>query len=78
MSRDAGQSYPYIGWFYVLEPSRAPPKVLLKDSVENLVNRWYQPHADELRLEWQAQNLTSNYNARVDINLWAYYEDTDK
>lgn len=27
MSRDGGASYPYIGWFYVLQPFRAMPKV---------------------------------------------------
>lgn len=59
-------------------PQRAAPKVLLRDDVENPQNRWFMPNPDQLTLEWQALNLTSSGNARVDINIWGYYEDVDK
>lgn len=78
MSRDGGASFPYIGWFYVLQPFRARPKVQLWDDVEKPQNRWYQPHPEQLSMQWEYLNLTYNANARVDINLYGYWEDADR
>ncbi|WKY00594.1 hypothetical protein Q1695_014987 [Nippostrongylus brasiliensis] len=78
MSRDGGQSFPFFGKFYVVVPDRAPAQVSLKDDVDDVNNRWYQPYADTLSMGWQALNLTYNFGARVDISLWGYWEDADR
>uniref|UniRef100_A0A158PAN1 AMOP domain protein n=1 Tax=Angiostrongylus cantonensis TaxID=6313 RepID=A0A158PAN1_ANGCA len=78
MSRDGGQSFPFYGKFYVVAPDRAPAGVSLKDDVDNIYNRWYQPFAEALTMNWQALNLTYNYGARVDISLFGYWEDADR
>ncbi|CAL2036914.1 unnamed protein product [Caenorhabditis brenneri] len=78
MSRDGGQSFPFYGKFYVVNPERAPASVSLKDSVDNKTNRWYEPYAQELAMTWQALNLTWNTGARVDISLFGYWEDADR
>ncbi|KAH7731534.1 Protein K03H1.5 [Aphelenchoides avenae] len=78
MSRDGGASYPFTGRFYVIAPHRAPATVSLKDDVESPINRWDKPDAESLTLRWQFLNLTWNPGARVDINLWGYWEDADR
>ncbi|TKR68245.1 hypothetical protein L596_024251 [Steinernema carpocapsae] len=78
MSRDGGGSYPFTGKFYVVVPGRAPAAVKLKDDVEKVKNRWGQPIPDTLSMGWQFLNLTWNPSARVDINLWGYWEDADR
>lgn len=50
----------------------------LWDDVENPLNRWYQPSPEQLSMAWEAYNLTYNANARVDINLYGYWEDADR
>ncbi|KAL6728780.1 hypothetical protein Aduo_010517 [Ancylostoma duodenale] len=78
LSRDGGQSFPFFGKFYVLSPERAPAQISLKDDVDDVNNRWYQPYAETLTMGWQALNLTYNYGARVDISLYGYWEDADR
>lgn len=78
MSRDGGQSWPFVGSFYVLAPERSSPKVFLIDDSLSSINRWDNPAADQLVLSWQALNLTTDINARIDINLWGYWEDAFK
>ncbi|KAK5978866.1 AMOP domain protein [Trichostrongylus colubriformis] len=78
MSRDGGQSFPFFGKFYVVVPDRAPAYVSLKDDVDDVNNRWYQPYAESLTMSWQALNLTYNFGARVDISLFGYWEDADR
>ncbi|CAD6187941.1 unnamed protein product [Caenorhabditis auriculariae] len=78
MSRDGGQSFPFFGKFYVVMPDRAPAAVTLKDDVNDVNNRWYQPYANELTMGWQALNLTNNLGARIDISLFGYWEDADR
>ncbi|VDO81899.1 unnamed protein product [Heligmosomoides polygyrus] len=50
----------------------------MKDDVDDINNRWYQPYAETLSMTWQALNLTYNYGARVDISLFGYWEDADR
>ncbi len=100
MSRNGGQSFPFVGWFYVrksmisipfislmscnncsflsVQPFRSNYKVQLWDSVQNPQNRWDQPNPDTLTMQWQFLNLTYNANARVDVNLYGYWEDADR
>ncbi|XGW17593.1 hypothetical protein V3C99_002299 [Haemonchus contortus] len=78
MSRDGGQSFPFFGKFYVVVPDRAPAQISLKDDVDDVNNRWYQPYAETLTMSWQALNLTYNFGARVDISLFGYWEDADR
>ncbi|KAI6197755.1 hypothetical protein M3Y94_01262500 [Aphelenchoides besseyi] len=77
MSRDGGQSYPFIGTFYFLQPSLAMPTVKLIDNPREPHNVWYSPNATRLRMEWAPYNLTTDMNAMVDIQLLGYWEDTD-
>ena len=77
MSRDGGQSYPYVGRFYLLQPSLAMPAIKLVDSPMEPHNNWRSHNATELRLEWSPWNITNNINAQVDIKLMGYWEDTD-
>ena len=56
----------------------APADVALKDDVNNKLNRWYEPDATQLTMTWGALNLTWNFNARVDISLWGYWEDASR
>lgn len=58
MSRDGGQSYPYIGTFYFLQPSLAMPQIKLIDNPRLQWNSWRSHNATELRLEWAPHNLT--------------------
>uniref|UniRef100_A0A914XKJ5 AMOP domain protein n=1 Tax=Plectus sambesii TaxID=2011161 RepID=A0A914XKJ5_9BILA len=78
MSRDGGLSFPFVGVFYVLAPHRAPASVLLRDDVQFAKNRWQEPWAEKLSMQWQFLNLTYNTNARIDINIWGYWEDADR
>ncbi|CAJ0598025.1 unnamed protein product [Cylicocyclus nassatus] len=77
MSRDGGQSYPYVGTFYLLQPALATPAIKLIDNPRELHNNWRSANATRLRLEWAPYNLTNDMNAMVDIKLMGYWEDTD-
>uniref|UniRef100_A0A915DYD5 AMOP domain protein n=1 Tax=Ditylenchus dipsaci TaxID=166011 RepID=A0A915DYD5_9BILA len=76
-SRDGGQSYPYVGTFYLLQPSLASPQVKLIDNPREFYNNWRSHNATRLRLEWAPNNLTMDINSMVDIKLYGYWEDTD-
>jgi hypothetical protein len=56
----------------------APAQISLKDDVNKLTNRWMEPYADSLTMTWEALNITWDYNARVDIQLWGYWEDASR
>ncbi len=60
-----------------VQPALASPQVKLIDKPQEPINNWHSPNATELLMEWVPVNLTGNPNARVDITLWAYWEDTD-
>uniref|UniRef100_A0A0N5BZK0 AMOP domain protein n=1 Tax=Strongyloides papillosus TaxID=174720 RepID=A0A0N5BZK0_STREA len=77
MSRDGGQSYPYVGTFYLLQPALAMPQVKLIDNPRESFNNWRSSNATKLRLEWAPYNLTNDINAQIDITLMGYWEDTD-
>lgn len=77
MSRDGGLSYPYVGTFYLLQPSLAMPHIKLIDNPKEVHNNWRSHNATRLRLEWAPMNLTTDLNAMVDIKLMGYWEDTD-
>lgn len=61
----------------IVQPDRAGPQVKLIDNPQYPMNNWKSPNSSDLWLEWAPLNLTSDYNARVDITLWGYWEDTD-
>lgn len=61
----------------LVQPSLATPQIKLIDNPRVPWNNWRSHNASELRLEWAPYNLTMDINAKVNIKLWGYWEDTD-
>uniref|UniRef100_A0A915J1N2 NIDO domain-containing protein n=1 Tax=Romanomermis culicivorax TaxID=13658 RepID=A0A915J1N2_ROMCU len=79
MSRDSGASYPYITTFFIVPPDRAAPGVILRKNVlDYLTDAFDNPTPDQLTLTWSPHNLTSNQNAKINVELWGYWEDNEK
>lgn len=61
-----------------VQPEIAGAHIDLLEDVENPINRWYEPMAETLNLQWSALNLTYDRNVRIDINMYGYWEDADR
>ncbi len=56
--------------------SRLPTKLI--NDPHNETNNWRNWQAESLTVKWSSVNITTNPNARINLELWGYWEDLEQ
>jgi hypothetical protein len=64
-----------ITFLFLVQPGLSRRRVNLVNDPREPRNNWNSYDAKNLTLTWEWENITSNYNAAVDIALYGYWED---
>lgn len=62
------EPFKWRGWYFVETPATATDRIFFEDSSV------HQRNPSEIRISWNRQNLTSNFNAPIRISLFGYRE----